>query len=100
MSISTQLEDLMEKTIDEHIKEILQYHSHKHPTTTIVKVIVERWYEIPVNYSRTEELLKEWFQDFSPSSSHAFRDDSLLIQKFGEVKILSKSEIFQEGEVK
>jgi len=69
----------------EKIKTILDYHRTEHPGVKIVTVTLTRYYEIPA-YASTpaEELLKEWFKEFSSTRPHAFRDQSLLIEHFND----------------
>jgi len=71
-------------------KEILVHHKNTHPGVKIVKVTTTRYYEIP-RHSGTDSaaLMKEWFEDFAVTSSHAFRDGSLLIHDFNnDAKII------------
>jgi hypothetical protein len=71
--------------MNKKIKKILDYHKTSHPGVKIVTVTTTRYYEIPAYASTpTEELLEEWFKEFSSTRSHAFRDQSLLIEHFND----------------
>jgi hypothetical protein len=51
----------------------------------IIKVTTTIYYQIPKGTSlETNELLKEWFKDFSVDRRHAFRDSYLLIEHFND----------------
>jgi len=67
------------------VQKILDSHRERNSGVTIVKITTTRYYEIPKHSSTNKEaLMNEWFEDFSPSSSHAFRDGSLLIEHFND----------------
>jgi len=79
---------------NDEIKKILMNHVKVYPKARIIKVMVERYYQIPEYCStKGEEIVEEWFTKYSPNTSHAFRDSSLLIQKFSDVKIVSNEEL-------
>jgi hypothetical protein len=80
-------------TDQERVKAILEYHKEKNKGVKIVKVTTTRYYEIPTYTSQdSDELLKEWFERFNTTSTHAFRDGSLLIQHFnGDAKVLDEN---------
>ena len=75
----------MNEKRDEKIKRILDFHKKKHPGVKLVKVTITRYYQIPAGTSTpAEDLLKEWFEEFSTTRTHAFRDGSLLIDHFND----------------
>lgn len=72
----------------EKIEKILNYHKANNPDIDIIKVTTTRYYEIPKESVRSarkrEDLLKEWFDTYSATSNHAYRDSSLLLQHFND----------------
>ena len=76
--------------MEDKVKEILEFHTKNHPGTKIVEVTTTRWCEIPVgSYSSDSEIIDEWFNKTSINRSHAFRDGSLIIEKFNnDAKVL------------
>lgn len=67
----------------EKIKKLLQSHKKVYPDAKIVAVTTTRYYQIPEGTSTpVPELLEEWFKKTPISQSHAFRDQSLLIELF------------------
>lgn len=79
----------------EKIKKLLQGHKKAYPDAKIVAVTTTRYYHIPEGTSTpVPELLEEWFKKTPISQSHAFRDQSLLIEVFEDnAKIIDAADI-------
>jgi hypothetical protein len=80
--------------MNEHVKDILNFHTKKNPGSKLVKVTLTRWYEIPGTSSEVpEELMAEWFNKYPSTRPHAYRDHSLLVEYFnGDHKIVESIE--------
>lgn len=77
--------------MNKEIEEILKEHKKINPTVELVKVTITRWYEIPkYSLESNPDILKEWFQEFSINRSHAFRDNSVLLQYFNNDEKIEK----------
>jgi len=71
------------------VKAALEFHKENNPGVKIIKVTTTRYYAIPKYAAKnSEEILKEWFEKYDATSSHAFRDGSLLIQHFNNDAII------------
>lgn len=78
----------------EKIKKILQSHKKAYPGAKIVAVTTTRYYQIPEGTSiPVPELLEEWFKKTPIHQTHAFRDQSLLLEHFNDSKIIEPDDI-------
>jgi hypothetical protein len=81
--------------MNEHVKDILNFHTKKNPGAKLVKVTLTRWYEIPATSSEDhKELMQEWFDKYPSTRPHAYRDHSLLVEYFnGDHRIVDKDSL-------
>lgn len=79
----------------EKIKKLLQGHKKAYPDAKIIAVTTTRYYQIPEGTSTpVPELLEEWFKKTPIHQTHAFRDQSLLVEHFNDnVKIIEPDQI-------